>query len=98
MRFVMQASVALSTAPKGFTASDLAGKVGGLSSANAFRYGPRQAAYDLKKLRGKQLIEKIGSSHRKRGPKPRNATALDAHYERLQTEMQGLFAQLGLAA
>ena len=25
---------------------------------------PRQAAYDLKKLRGKSLVEKIGSSHR----------------------------------
>jgi len=130
MRLVMQASLALSTAPKGFTASDLARKVGGLSPSKAFHYGPRQAAYDLKKLRGKQLIEKIGSSHRyrpsptglramtalvvlrdkivkpllasschrKRGPKPSNATALDAQYERLQTAMQGLFDQLGLAA
>jgi hypothetical protein len=130
IRLVMQASLTLSTAPRGFTASELARKVGGMSSANAFRYGPRQAADDLKKLRGKQLIDKIGSSHRyrpsptglramtalgvlrdkviqpllagcchrKRGPKPRNATALDAHYEKLQTEMQALFVQLGLAA
>lgn len=27
-------------------------------------YQPRQAAYDLKKLRGKNLVAKIGKSHR----------------------------------
>jgi hypothetical protein len=41
MRLVMQALLALSTAPKGFTASDLARKVGGLSPSKAFHYGPR---------------------------------------------------------
>jgi hypothetical protein len=29
---------------------------------------PRQATCDLRKLRGKQLIERIGSSHRYRRP------------------------------
>ncbi len=66
MRFVMQASLALSTAPQGFTASDLSRKVGDLSISQDRSYTSRQAAYDLKKLRGKQLIEKIGSSHRYR--------------------------------
>ena len=31
---------------------------------HGFPYQPRPAAYDLKKLRGKSLVEKIGSSHR----------------------------------
>ena len=34
----------------------------------------------------------------KRGPKPNNATALDQHYEGLQVGMQGLFAEIGIAA
>ena len=29
-------------------------------------YGPRQAAYDLKKLRGKQMVERIGKTRRYR--------------------------------
>ena len=50
-------------------------------------------------LRDKIVKPLLASScHRKRGPKPSNATALDAQYERLQTAMQGLFDQLGLAA
>jgi hypothetical protein len=64
MRLVMQACTALAAAPTGFTASDLARKVGQLHPAKPSCYGPRQAAYDLKKLRGKELMEKIGSSHR----------------------------------
>ena len=34
----------------------------------------------------------------KRGPKPNNATTLDKHYERLQAGIQGLFAEIGIAA
>jgi hypothetical protein len=64
MRATAHAVIALATAPKGFTASPLAEKVATLSSLPASRYGPRHAAYDLKKLRGKKLVEKIGSSHR----------------------------------
>jgi hypothetical protein len=66
MRAVMQAALALAPAPKGFRASDLAEKVCSLSPLLKPRYGPRQAAYDLKKLRGKRLVEKIGTSHRYR--------------------------------
>ena len=57
----MHAVVALSTAPKGFTASDLAAKVRTLYGPSAKPYQPRQAAYDLKKLRGKKLVSKIGN-------------------------------------
>jgi hypothetical protein len=66
MRAVAHAVIALATSPKGFTASQLAQKVGTLSSLPPRRYAPRHAAYDLKKLRGKKLVDKIGSSHRYR--------------------------------
>jgi hypothetical protein len=64
MRAVAHAVIALATSPKGFTASQLAHKVGTLSRLPPPRYAPRHAAYDLKKLRGKKLVDKIGSSHR----------------------------------
>ncbi len=66
MRLVRQASLMLSTAPQGFTASDLARKVADLHPSKSCTYTPRQAAYDLQKLRGKQLIERIGPWHRYR--------------------------------
>jgi len=65
-RAVAHAVIALATSPEGFTASQLAQKVSTLSSPPQPQYGPRHAAYDLKKLRGKKLVEKIGSSHRYR--------------------------------
>ena len=34
----------------------------------------------------------------KRGPKPKNAPAVDQHYHRLQAGMQDLFAEIGIAA
>ena len=130
MRALVRAVIVLASSPKGFTASEVAREVRQLKGAEASSYEPRKAAYDLKKLRGKSLVEKIGSSHRyqatrkglramaalvilrdkviqpllanscqlKRGPKPNNATALDQHYERLQVGMQGLFAEIGIAA
>jgi hypothetical protein len=64
MRTVMHAVVALSTSPKGFTASHLAAKVRALSAPTAKPYQPRQAAYDLKKLRGKEFVSKMGNSRR----------------------------------
>jgi hypothetical protein len=76
MRLVIEASLTLSTAPKGFTASDLARRVGDLS-AQRWSYRPRQAAYDLKKLRGKQLLERIGKSRRYR-PSEEGLRALTA--------------------
>jgi hypothetical protein len=64
IRTVMHAVVSLSTSPRGFTASDLADKVRTLSAPSAKPYQPRQAAYDLKKLRGKQLVSKLGNTRR----------------------------------
>jgi hypothetical protein len=64
VRTVMYAVVALSTSPTGFTASDLAAKVRTLNGPSAKPYQPRQAAYDLKKLRGKELVRRIGNCRR----------------------------------
>jgi hypothetical protein len=64
MRHVAEAVLALSTSPPGFTASDLARKVHALSGRPESEYGPRRAAYDIKKLRGKSMLQKIGKSRR----------------------------------
>jgi hypothetical protein len=62
MAAVMDAVVALSTQPGGFTSGDVAIKVRERLRVSAEDYQPRQAAYDLKKLRGKKLLSKIGKS------------------------------------
>jgi hypothetical protein len=61
MRHVTAAVIALSASPKGFTASQLAARVrdGGESNYQAW-----QAAYDLKKLRGKDMVRRIGTTPR----------------------------------
>ena len=64
LRAVLQAVIALAALPHGFTASQLADKVRHLTGWDENQYQPRQAAYDLKKLRGKQWVEKIGNSRR----------------------------------
>jgi hypothetical protein len=56
--------VALSASPDGFTASALAEQVRAFGNKSLSAYGLRQAAYDLKKLRGKQIVERIGSTRR----------------------------------
>src|ERR1700720_2456492 len=130
MRRVIEALLALSSSPNGFTASEVAARVRALSKQSPSQYGPRHAAYDLKKLRGKHIIRRIGHTRRyeplltglramtallvlrdkaikpllaaaqplrpKRGahnPKP-----IDLHYDPIQTAMQGVFHELGLAA
>src|SRR5271165_691101 len=64
MRQVVEALIALSPSPNGFTASDVAVRVRALSKQSPCQYGPRHAAYDLKKLRGKQIIRRIGHTRR----------------------------------
>jgi hypothetical protein len=59
---VMESVVALSLQPGGFTSGDLAVKVQERLHLSAENYQPRQAAYDLKKLRGKKMVSKIGKS------------------------------------
>jgi hypothetical protein len=62
MAAVMESVVALSTQPGGFSSGDLAVKIQERLGVSAEDYQPRQAAYDLKKLRGKMLVCKIGKS------------------------------------
>jgi hypothetical protein len=58
----MNAVLALSPNPDGFTSSDLAAKVRQLLHDDAYR--PSTAAYDLRKLRCKGLVSRIGRSRR----------------------------------
>jgi len=64
MRRVADALLALASSPTGFTASDLAEKVRAMSGESDSAYGARRAAYDIKKLRGKGMVLKIGASRR----------------------------------
>ena len=64
MRCVAQAVLALSCFPGGFTASQLAEHVRRLSWQSESEYGPRRAAYDLKKLRGKHIVSRIAKTSR----------------------------------
>ena len=64
IRIAMQAVMALSLKPNGFTTSDLAQKVREIMGASDTSYQIRQASYDLKKFRAKALIRKIENSRR----------------------------------
>src|ERR1700680_5196128 len=64
MRQVVEALIALSPSPNGFTASDVAVRVRALSKQSPCQYGPRPAAYDLNKLRGKHIVRRIGHTRR----------------------------------
>jgi hypothetical protein len=64
MRRVAEAALALSASPAGFTASELAQQVRSMSGQPESEYGARRAAYDIKKLRGKAIVRKIGNSRR----------------------------------
>src|SRR5262245_59192441 len=48
MRQVVEALIALSPSPNGFTASDVAARVGASNRQTPLQYGPRHAAYDLR--------------------------------------------------
>jgi hypothetical protein len=61
-RSVLAAIVALTAAPNGFSVADLATKVHAITGTDT--YSARQAAYDIRKLRGHNLVTKIGRSHR----------------------------------
>jgi DNA-binding transcriptional ArsR family regulator len=68
--------LALTTAPGGFTVADLATRVHTITGNTD--YTARHATYDLRKLRGKELITKPSRSHRYQIPAPaaRTITAL----------------------
>ena len=64
MRWVIEAIIALSPLSDGFTASELANQVRALGKQWASEYSARHAAYDLKKLRGKNIVRRIRKTHR----------------------------------
>jgi hypothetical protein len=62
IRAALAAALALAPAPAGFTAAEHAAQVRQISRHDG--YTTRQAAYDLRKLRGKHLIDKPGRTRR----------------------------------
>jgi hypothetical protein len=66
IRATLTAVLALSAAPGGFTVADLAAKVQAMGCQRG--YTIRQAAYDLRKLRGKDLVVKPGRARRYQVP------------------------------
>jgi len=68
IRNALTAVLALAVAPDGFTVADLAAKVRSLTGQADDQYTVRQAAYDLRKLRGKQLVTKPGRTRRYQVP------------------------------
>lgn len=127
IRAVMQAVIALAAQPGGFTASQLATEVTAIVDIPG--YQPRHAAYDLTKLRAKNLVSKTHGSRRYEVPleglrslvgfltlrdkilepllagslrppasKAKNRSAIDIHYQTLQSEMHHLLQTLAIAA
>jgi hypothetical protein len=64
MRDALRAALALAPAPNGFTVAEFAAKVHALTGVDHCGYTVRQAGYDLRKLRGKQLVDKPGRTRR----------------------------------
>ena len=62
IRAALAAALALAPSPGGFTAAQHAARVRQITGHD--EYTTRQAAYDLRKLRGKQLIDKPGRTRR----------------------------------
>jgi len=59
MRALSEAVLALAPKPGGFTVTELAAKARELLPSGELNYTPRHASYDLSKLRGKELVERI---------------------------------------
>jgi hypothetical protein len=68
IRAALAAVLALAPAPGGFTVAQLAAKVQQMTGQTDRDYTTRQAAYDLKKLRGKHLVVKPARSRRYHAP------------------------------
>jgi hypothetical protein len=63
-RTALAAVLALANSPTGFTVAELTTKARAMTGQTSSDYTVRQAAYDLKKLRGKDLITKLARTHR----------------------------------
>lgn len=65
MRAASDAILSLASGPEGFTTDELCEQAR-TRMPKAARYNNRKAAYDLRKLRGKKLVERIGNTRRYR--------------------------------
>jgi hypothetical protein len=70
IRAVAQAVIALAPQPEGFTAEQLATRVRTQQGRTMATYNARKAAYDLRKLRGKALVQRIAKTRRYRVRRP----------------------------
>jgi len=70
MRTVAHAVVALAAQPEGFSSEQLAQRVPEMQGLSRAGYQSRNAAYDLRKLRGKSLVERIPKTRRYRVRRP----------------------------
>ena len=78
IRAALAAVLALAASPSGFTVADMTAKVHAMTGQTHATYNTRQAAYDLRKLRGKQLVGKTARTRRYYlpGPAARTISAL----------------------
>ena len=78
IRAALAAVLALAASPDGFTVADMTAKVHAMTGQDHATYNTRQAAYDLRKLRGKQLVAKPARTRRYYlpGPAARTISAL----------------------
>ncbi len=67
-RAVLMGVLALACSPDGFTVKQFAATAKPMLAASTPNYGARQASYDLKKLRGKNLLTRVAKSQRYRIP------------------------------
>jgi hypothetical protein len=78
IRAVARALIALAAQPAGFTAEELAARVRSNQGRTFAKYNTRKAAYDLRKFRGKKLVQRVANSrsYRLRRPGIRTLAAL----------------------
>jgi hypothetical protein len=78
IRAAPAAVLALAPAPGGFTVADMTAKVHAMTGQTHATYNTRQAAYDLRKLRAKQLVAKPARTRRYYLPGPARPDHLGA--------------------
>jgi len=78
VRAGLAAALALAVAPAGFTGAQFTAQARAMTGQTPDDYSTRQGAYDLRKLRGKQLVTKPGRTRRHHvpGDAARTITAL----------------------
>jgi len=64
MRNALAAVLVLAAAPNGFTVTGFAEQVRVMTGQNTTEYSTRHASYDLRKIRGKHLVDKPGRTRR----------------------------------